>query len=313
MWQPSPEGGFTVVTEEILVNDVYCVSPFNFYPSKGMSNINDGNVLEVHELTKQSIANLIGVPGYSETEIRAVLDKYSNGAFKAKWLSIDDETEIQKVEKERDTVNNSTPITSNSVDNSQDKIFALEFYGTVPGKLLVEWGVEGNIDPDIQYQANCWLIDKHVIKAVINPDALGRKPYHISSWAKNPAWIWGEGLLEFAEPVEDILNSIVRALQNNIAIASGPQVEVNKDRCDDKSPIYPWKRWESTSMQMKEAPAINFFQPQMHTGELIQAWQFFAKVLDEMTVPAYAQGASQSGVTAGTATVFTQLFSRSFS
>jgi hypothetical protein len=173
--------------------------------------------------------------------------------------------------------------------------------------LLIEWGLEGDIDPNLQYQANCWKIGDHVIKAVINPDSLGRKPYHVTSWAKNPAWIWGEGLLEFAEPIEDILNSITRALQNNIAIASGPQVEINIDRCDDKSPLYPWKRWMSTGAQMKEAPAINFYQPQMHTGELIQAWSHFAKVLDEMTVPAYAQGASQSGVTAGTATVFTQL------
>jgi hypothetical protein len=45
----------------------------------------------------------------------------------------------------------------------------------------------------------------------------------------------------------------------------------------------------------------------MHLQEIISGWQFFSKVLDEMTVPAYAQGASQSGVTAGTATVFTQL------
>jgi hypothetical protein len=248
---------------------------------------------------------LLGVPGYSDSEINGVLNEYAKGDIKAKWFTIDDEVAVKQVEKEKNLTSN--PTTAISTDIQSDTLLAQEFYGTISGRLLIEWGAEGQIEPNMQYQANAWKIGDHVIKAVINPDSLGRKPYHISSWAKNPAWIWGEGLVEFAEPLEDIINSITRALQNNIAIASGPQVEKNKDRCDDKSVLYPWKIWESTSIQMKEAPALNFFQPQMHTQELINAWQFFAKVLDEMTVPAYAQGASQSGVTAGTATVFTQL------
>lgn len=305
VWEVSPDGNFTLNVVDTLVNDVYCVSPFNFFPQKGMSDINDGDVIEIHELTKQAISNLIGVPGYKEAEIRAVLDKLESGELKSKWLTLDDESQVKRLEKEKAATTDSGYTLA--LQTQEHTIYAQEFYGTVSGKLLIEWGVEGNIDESIQYQANCWKIGEHVIKAVINPDNLGRKPYHVSSWAKNPASIWGEGLIEFAEPIEDILNSITRALQNNIAIASGPQVEVNKDRCDDKAPIYPWKRWESTSMQMKEAPAINFYQPQMHTQELILAWQFFSKLLDEMTVPAYAQGASQSGVTAGTATVFTQL------
>ena len=308
MWTPNEEGGYSITTEEVLVNDVYAVSPFNFYPSRGMSKINDGNVIEIHELSKQAISSLIGVPGYSEKEIRAVLDEYSRGDLKAKWFTIDDETAVRQVEKERNTQLATNPPTSNTTStNKEENIFAQEFYGTVPGNLLIEWGVEGEIDPNMQYQANCWKIGKHIIKAVVNPDPLGRKPYHVSSWAKNPSWIWGEGLVEFAEPVEDILNAIVRAHQNNIAIASGPQVEINVDRCDDKSPMYPWKRWFSTGSQMRESKAIEFYQPEMHSGELIASFQHFSKLLDDMTVPAYVQGASQSGVTAGTATVFTQL------
>jgi len=300
--------GYVLETIDTLVLDTYCVSPFNFYPSKGMATINDGDVIEVHEISKQALSNLIGVPGYSEQEIRAVLDEYSKGDLKSKWFTIDDETAVKQVTKERTNVTSTTPVTNNTTDLASDLIYAQEFWGTVSGKLLIEWGAEGDIDPAVQYQANCWKIGKHVIKAVINPDNLGRKPYHVTSWAKNPEWIWGEGLLEFAGPIEDALNAIVRAMINNIAIASGPMAEVDKDRVDSKIPIYPWRQIESSSMQMKsEGPAVVYYQPQMHAGELIQAWQFFGRLLDEMTVPAYAQGASQSGVTAGTATVFTQL------
>lgn len=307
-WVPSLDGQtFEIQTVDTLVNDVYCVSPFNFYPSRNMRRKDDGDIIEIHELTKQSLSDLIGVPGYSEQELRAVLDKYAKGDLKARWFSIDDETAVRQIEREKN-LTNPYPNSPNTLTQiSAETILAQEFYGTIPGRLLIEWGAEGEIDPDTQYQANCWKIGDHVIKAVINPDSLGRKPYHVSSWAKNPAWIWGEGLIEFAEPLEDVLNSITRALQNNIAIASGPLVEIDKDRVDERTPLYPWRQILSTSMQMKDGAAVNYYQPNMHAQELIQTWQFFSKVLDEMTVPAYAQGASQSGVTAGTATVFTQL------
>ena len=305
-WKPDGFGGFSLQTTEQLINDVYCVSPFNFFPSKGMCTVNDGDIIEIHELSHQALSDLIGVPGYSDDELNLVLAEIHSKKLPGKWITMDDETLINQVEREKNLY--SSPNTAITTDNKHyTKIQAQEFWGTVSGRMLKDWGLKGEIDINAQYQANCWKIGTHVIKAVINPDNLGRKPYHVSSWSKTPSWIWGEGLLEFAEPIEDILNSITRALQNNIAIASGPQVEINVDRCDDKTPIYPWKRWESTSAQLKEGAAIQFWQPQMHTQELTQTWEFFSKVLDEMTVPAYAQGASQSGVTAGTATVFTQL------
>lgn len=295
-------GKFNLTTEDTLVPDVYCISPFNFFPTAGVTDPNDGDIIEIHQLTKQAISDLIGVPGYSEERIRAVLAGIENGDIKEEWIKIDDEESIRRVEKSVRPQQNVTAITTPT-----KKIQAMELWGTVPGKYLIDWGMEGDIDPEMQYQVNCWKIGEYVIKAVFNPDNLGRKPYHVTSWAKNPAWIWGEGLVEFIQAIEEICNAIVRALVNNVGIASGPQVEVNKDRCDDKSPIYPWKRWESTSAQMKDGPAVNFYQPQMQVESLINAYQFFSKLMDEHSVPAYAQGASQSGVTAGTATVFTQL------
>lgn len=309
VWGVDETGKPAFVTQDVLKTDVYCVSPFNFYPAKGIATVNDGDLIEVHELTRQSLTDMIGVPGYDEAEIRAVLDAVHSGDQKAKWLVIDDEQAVKQVTFEKVTVNASTPITQPAGSATNEPIQALEYYGSVPGALLIEWGLnEDGVDPNQEYQTNCWKIGDHTIKAVINPDNLGRKPYHVSSWAKNPLWLIGESLMEMAEPLEDILNAITRAMQNNIAIGSGPQIVKNKDFCDDKTGIFPLKVWEVTSSMMEHGnKPVDFFSPNMNTTELIAAWQFFSKVLDEMTVPAYAQGASQSGVTAGTATVFTQL------
>lgn len=316
-WQYTPETGPQLIVTEELVNDVYAVSPFNFFPSRGMTNINDGDTIEIHELTLSSLHDMIGVPGYSEVELRAVISKFEKGKIKSRWFVIDDETEVRHVTKETKNDNNtvgfgnSTPGEGANISPSSKPttVLAQEFYGTISGELLLEWGSqEPGLDKQKQYQCNCWKIDQHVIKAVVSPDPLGRKPYHLTSWAKNPEWIIGEGLIQYGGPIEDAMNAIVRASVNNVAIASGPMAEIDRDRVDMRTPIYPWRQIESTSDQMNsKGPAVNYYQPQMHIGELTQAYAFFGKLLDEMTVPAYAQGASQSGVTAGTATVFTQL------
>lgn len=305
VWKFTPETGAQLVTEDQLVTDVYCVSPFNIYPSKGMKNANDGDILEIHELSLSSLHSLIGVPGYDSDKIRAVLAGVQGGKIKREWFNIEDKTSVKSVTKQTP----GGPEGVSSVDGvTSDFILAQEFYGSVSGKLLLDWGVPDELDPERQYQCNCWKIDKHVIKAVINPDPLGRKPYHFSSWAKNPEWIVGEGLVQFGAPIEDAMNACSRALQNNIAIASGPMAEIDRDRVDKATPIYPWRQIDSTSDAMaSKGPAVTYYQPQMHANELTQAYAFFGRLLDEMTVPAYAQGASQSGVTAGTATVFTQL------
>jgi hypothetical protein len=306
-WQPKKGGGYDLVSVDTLVTDVYAPSPFNIYPSKNMKNIKDGDLVEVHELSRQAIFDMIGVPGYKEEEIRAVLTKYDKGALKAKWFTIDDEAAVKQAQKTKvDAAQGGQPLSTNDLET--ELILAQEFWGTVSGRMLTEWGAQGTYDEHRQYQCNCWKIGPHVIKAIINPDSMNRKPYHFSSWAKNPNSVVGEGLIEFAQPVEASMNAIARALQNNIAIASGPMVEEDSERVPDDTPLYPWKKFRSTSRQMKNSgPAVQFYQPNMHATELISAYQFFAKVLDEMTVPAYAQGAPQKGVTGGTATVFTQL------
>ena len=71
VWQVDENNKFAIKTVETLITDVYAVNPFNFYPIKGMSKINDGDLIEVHSLTKDALSKLIGVPGYDQTEVSA--------------------------------------------------------------------------------------------------------------------------------------------------------------------------------------------------------------------------------------------------
>ena len=68
-------GGYEPVVETKKTLEWERVSPFNFYPSPGASEVNEGYCVEVHELYPSSLEELIGVDGYSENAIKEVIKR----------------------------------------------------------------------------------------------------------------------------------------------------------------------------------------------------------------------------------------------
>ena len=64
------------------------------------------------------------------------------------------------------------------------------FYGAIRGELLEEFGVEVG-SPDISYEAEIWTINDIVIKAVLNPDPAGQRPFYVASFEPIPGSILG--------------------------------------------------------------------------------------------------------------------------
>ena len=72
------------------------------------------------------------------------------------------------------------------------------------------------------------------------------------------------GCLIFLLTYQPVANATLRALVNNLSIASGPQVVVNDDRLgdgEDGEQMYPWKRWhvKSDPFGNNTEKAIEFF------------------------------------------------------
>jgi hypothetical protein len=96
---------------------------------------------------------------------------------------------------------------------------------------------------------------------------------------------------------QTMCNAAARSIANNMAVASGPQVEVTVDRLPDGeqiTEIYPWKIWQATSDRTGGGqPAVRFFQPSMNAQELLGVFMQFAKQADEVTgIPNYVYGSS---------------------
>tara|TARA_A100001388_G_scaffold143292_1_gene106321 strand:- start:2925 stop:4967 length:2043 start_codon:yes stop_codon:yes gene_type:complete len=274
----------TVVADEIIAPEFERVDPFDIYPEPGIANINDGYLFEHHKLSRSDLADLIGVPGYDDDAIRHLLDLGENEY--GSWITQD--FEYTKEQEENKYYSHRRPTTM---------FDALEFWGKVSGQMLVEWGMDEEMipDPAKEYDANVWLIGNYVIKAVLNYDPLGEKPYAKTSFIKAPGAFWGKGIPEIIEDVQNVCNAAARSLVNNMGISSGPQVEVNLERIppnEDITQLHPWKIWQVTNDPLgANAPAVRFTQPEDNANTLAAIYDKFAKLADDHSgIPSYVTG-----------------------
>lgn len=281
-WTKDASGYTSVEPEETLVPEFERVDPFHIYPEPGVTTINDGYLFQHHPMPRSELAGLIGVPGYDEDAIRQILESDSVQT----WF--DDMVEDQKEDLERKFGTYRSPNTTYDV---------LEFWGKLSGKHLIEWGLteEQVPDPAKEYDANIWIVGSYVIKAVLNADPLGEKPYAKTSFIKVPGAFWGMGIPEMIEDIQGVCNASARALVNNMGIASGPQVEVNLDRIppnENITEMYPWKIWQVNNDPLgSSAPAVRFSQPDDRATTLMAVYERFARMADEHSgIPSYVSG-----------------------
>lgn len=281
-WTTDETGRTAVEPIERLAPEFERVDPFRIYPEPGITTIDEGYLFQHHPLSRMELSDLIGVPGYDDDAIRKILD-VGNGQS---WINED--VELVKQEEERKYYSYMRPT----------EVFdALEFWGKISGKMLVEWGMSEEDVPDEarEYDANVWLVGNYVIKAVLNYDPLGQKPYAKTSFIKCPGAFWGKGIPEIIEDVQSVCNAAARALVNNMGVASGPQVEVNLDRIppnEDITQLHPWKIWQTLNDPVgSSAPAVRFTQPEDNASTLIAVYERFARLADEHSgIPSYLYG-----------------------
>jgi hypothetical protein len=264
------------------------VSPWDIWFSPGATNIHNTEVFERQRMSVNDLFNLIGLPGYREEDIRAIIQAYEGRGFK-EWIQIFDYERAQMEGR------------NNILDDTY--INAIEFHGFILGRYLMEYNVPGVDDLQKPYFVTAWMVDKRIFKVMLNPSPRLRVPYYVTSFDKQPGSLFGNGIPALANDLTDVINATLRALVNNIAISSGPQVVYDEDLfspSQDDS-LYPWKRWKYTGDPSKpSAVPVTFFQPQINANELMAVIDKFSVMLDDVsTIPRYLTGSGQGAGGAG--------------
>ena len=304
-WVQNPQTG----DYDLDVQETYClewerVDPFMFYPAPDASNIDDGYMLQRHKLQRADLVALLDVEGYSNAAIRAVLEDYGKGGLR-EWIYVD----LTKATAEGKS-------TVAAGQNPSELIDALQFWGNVQGRTLLDWGMtEDEVpDPMAEYPIEAWLIGRWIIKAVINPDPMGRKPYFKASYEEVPGAFWGNSVADLCRDTQAVCNAAARSLVNNMSLASGPQVVYNVDRLpagENITQLFPWKIWQVTSDPLSSgAKPVEFYQPSSQAAELMAVYEKFATLADEYTgIPRYMTGDSPAGGAGRTASGMSMLMS----
>lgn len=266
------------------------VSPFDIWWTPGVSDIESAEIIHRLRVTRTDLNDLIGLPGYNTENIRAVLQYYGTAGLTENWDSLDASRAVMENRE-------------NPVMNLSNLITTLEFHGNVQGRMLLDYGFNTQQIPDPlrDYAVQAWLIGQYLIKVQLSPSLRRRKPFYISSFEKQPGSPIGNGIPDIISDLQEVCNATLRAVVNNMSIASGPQVVVNDDRLsgqENGEDLYPWKRWHTTNPAVAGSTekAIDFFQPQSNAQELLGVFNAFYGLADDMSaIPKYLSGNSPGG------------------
>lgn len=268
------------------------ISPFDIWFTPGVSDIRDAAVIERQRFTRADLNDCLDLPGYDHDEIRAVLEEYGSGGLSDTWDSTDS-TRAALESRE------------NPVWNRSRMITGYQYTGNVQGVMLLNHGMDPDLIPDPMrdYASEAWMIGTHLIKVQLSPSPRRRHPYYITSFEKVPGTPVGNALPDILADIQEMSNACFRALGNNMAMSSGPQVVVNDDRLggmETGDDIYPWKRWHVTSDPLGGSSTANkpvdFFQPNSNAQELLQVLQQLMSMGDDVSaIPKYLQGSGPGG------------------
>lgn len=284
--------GSRMVVEHKLVRGVENISPFDFYPAPNAQSVQDAEyVIEVRKCSRSELVSYYTAPGYDSDGVRQVLSEFPTGYLEPREDGKDHNPEVQDGEYH-----------IGLEDDAQGFYDCVGFYGSIRGELLEEFGVEvGN--PDMSYEAEIWTVDNIVIKAVLNPDITGQRPFYAASFEPIPGAFWGECPVTRLKDVQRVCTATIVAMVRNMGLASGVLGEVESDRViddEDVNVIMPNTIREVKSVMGMQGRAYNFYTVPDISAHLLNVFERFLQYGYELIgIPRVAFGSTENIGTVG--------------
>src|SRR3990167_4935814 len=173
------------------------------YPACG-ENIHNGSfVWERGEITKKTLQDLRGQPGYIDSQIEICLREGPN------------QPEVQPEVKQQ-TAGNDGPY----------EIWW--FHGALERADLEAAGCDCSSQDEkfVSVPAVITVVNGHPIRAALNHMDKGSFPYDLLTWKRRPGMPWGQGIGRQIRPAQQAITGCFRALMENAGLSAKPMLAV---------------------------------------------------------------------------------------
>jgi len=285
----SSDGQYRPTTITEVIDTFSTINPFDAYPAPGVDSVHKGDFIERLRLSRGDLYAMKGLgDGYNDDNIDAAIADYGLKKLD-NWLWTD-------------SVRQGIADHQYFWHKSTTEIDGLHWYGRATGIELLEQGVDPDLVPDAlaEYDVDAIIVGPHVIKVSLNTDKLYRRPINSSCYEKIPGSVFGNSPSMLMRSTTQMVNGTARSLQNNLAHASGFQVEIDYTRLSaetDPFDIHPFKVWQAReSDQSGDRPGVRFFQPSSNADELLAVMDKFKAMADSDTgIPEFLHGGQGGG------------------
>ena len=285
--------GGKAVAERKAVYRTKRVSPFDIFPAPDCADAQSGSFLiERTRMNQHQLLGAAGVRGFKEEAIRNVVEEYPQG-----WVW-DESNSAMREDADQDGAGSMEGGPSATPVDTASSYDVLIYNGFVKGESSEEWDI-ADLDPHRAYDMEIWVVAGVTLRAVINPNPLGKRPYYVTSFDKSPGSFWGRGLPCLLRDVQRVANASIRAMVKNMALAAGPVGEYDAKRFageEDITEVSPFRLYAVSSDEFSQntSAAFRFHNINSNARELMEIYERFAKQADDVSgIPAYVLGNPQ--------------------
>src|ERR1035437_5472737 len=262
-----------VEVSEKIIPTVEAPNPLDIFLSPDSSRARDGNVFQDHVCTRTDLLELRGTSKYvNDANIDAILA----------MPSIPLQEQLRPEDIERRGLEGKQPAQA----STDPRPHLYEFWGKVPGSVLIGIGITAGIKPEGVYAYEVHWCGGKTIKAVPNPDPLGLTPYEDADFKDKPHAACGYGIPELGKVPQDFLNAAQRALSKNMAHGAGFQRIVDLSQMPSTfkpTSIIPFDTLFVESKQGFTTAPITDWQPKMVTDQLLRVIGAAKGWMDDVT------------------------------
>ena len=290
-------GTVTYVLEPREVLCYEAINPWDLYPSSGARKADEGYLCIRRRFTTESLWRFASKRAKDSTDsgewlagtIEALLQRYPEGG-----LRIDDQPyDIVRSILEKDGPDNT----------NRCMLEGIEFFGNVRGSMLRQLNIfttnDGRMIEDSEfYEVDAIEMGGYVIYCKVIDERIGR-PVSKGVFYEDPGSWWGGNIAQRLDSTQRMMNSALRNLSNNMAMASGPMVYVKDasrlvDKSSDALKIQPWKviAFEQSAYGQNDVP-VGTIKFDSNISELLAVFDWAKKQSDDDSgIPAYTYGSN---------------------